>query len=143
MKQVNLTLTVLFWTLIAVTLAAVAAFETDLLEFGYLADSDQQAEFLLTTMMELLTLALIPLALRLFKFKMVHDELMARPVEALRKWGTLRLLMLEVPMLTNTLLYYAYANTAFGYMAIIIAIALAFVYPSMNRCIAETTEETK
>ncbi|MBQ8712837.1 MAG: hypothetical protein IJ551_08505 [Prevotella sp.] len=59
----------------------------------------------------------------------------------MKKWGVLRLIMLEVPMLVNTLLYYAYANTAFGYMAIIIAITLPFVYPSMNRCMAETTEE--
>jgi hypothetical protein len=63
---------------------------------------------------------------------------------ALRKWGVLRLSMLEVPLLANTLFYYIYMNTTFGYMAIILLICLAFVYPSMNRCLAdvENTEET-
>jgi hypothetical protein len=34
-----------------------------------------------------------------------------------------------------------YANVAFGYMAIILVIVLPFVYPSMERCIAETSDE--
>ena len=141
MKQVSLKLTVLFWAFIILVLLTVVAFETGLLDFGYYAGSGEQAEFLLTTMMELLTLAMVPQALRLFKFQKVHAELVNQSVEAMKKWGVLRLIMLEVPMLVNTLLYYTYANTAFGYMAIIIAITLPFVYPSMNRCMAETTEE--
>jgi len=31
-------------------------------------------------------------------------------------------------------------NPAFGYMAIIQLLCLPFVYPSLNRCIAETEE---
>ena len=140
MKKVKNTLTVLLWTVIAVALIVVVLFETNVLMFGYYAGSGQQAEFLLTTMMELLTLAVIPLALKLFKFKRVHADLVSRKSEALRKWGLLRLLMLLVPLLVNTLLYYAYANVAFGYMAIILVIVLPFVYPSMQRCQSETEE---
>jgi len=141
MNKVKFTLTVLLWTFVALALAVVLLFESGTLEFGYYAGSSQEAEFLLTTMMELLTLAAIPLALRLFKFKMVRNELLQRQAAGLMKWGVLRLLMLLVPLLVNTLLYYMYANVAFGYMAIILVIVLPFVYPSMDRCIAETTDE--
>ena len=140
MKNVKNTLTVLLWTVLALALTVVVLFETDVLMFGYYAGSGEQAEFLLTTMMELLTLAVIPLALKLFKFPRVHADLVSRKAEALRKWGLLRLLMLLVPLLVNTLLYYAYANVAFGYMAIIQVIVLPFVYPSMERCQSETEE---
>lgn len=140
MKNVKNTLTVLLWTVLALALIVVVLFETDVLMFGYYAGSGKQAEFLLTTMMELLTLAVIPLALKLFKFPRVHADLVSRKAEALRKWGLLRLLMLLMPLLVNTLLYYAYANVAFGYMAIILVIVLPFVYPSMERCQSETEE---
>ena len=140
MKNVKNTLTVLLWMVLALALIVVVLFETDVLMFGYYAGSGQQAEFLLTTIMELLTLAVIPLALKLFKFKRVHADLVSRKAEALRKWGLLRLLLLLVPLLVNTLLYYAYANVAFGYMAIILVIVLPFVYPSMQRCQSETEE---
>ena len=140
MKKVKNTLTVLLWTVLALALIVVVLFETDVLMFGYYAGSGEQAEFLLTTMMELLTLAVIPLALKLFKFPRVHADLVSRKAEALRKWRLLRLLMLLVPLLVNTLLYYAYANVAFGYMAIILVIVLPFVYPSMERCQSETEE---
>ena len=140
MKKVKNTLTVLLWTVLALALIVVVLFETDVLMFGYYAGSGEQAEFLLTTMMELLTLAVIPLALKLFKFPRVHADLVSRKAEALRKWGLLRLLMLLVPLLVNTLLYYAYANVAFGYMAIILVIVLPFVYPSIERCQSETEE---
>jgi len=141
MKTTRNILCALFWTFLGLALLTVVLFETGCLEFGCFAGSGEQAEFLLTTMMELLTLAMIPLALKLFKFGKVHADLLSRKAVALKKWGILRLLMLVVPLLVNTLLYYMYANTAFGYMAIILVIVLAFVYPSMNRCIAETSEE--
>lgn len=140
MKQVKLTLTVLFWTFIVLSLITVVLFETNVLEFGYYASDNTQAEFLLTIMMEILTLAVIPVALKLFKFKKVHADLIARKAEALRKWGILRLLLLEVPMFVNTLLYYAYGKTTFGYMAIILLLTLPFVYPSNERCQSEVTE---
>ena len=140
MKNVKNTLTVLLWTVLALALIVVVLFETDVLMFGYYAGSGEQAEFLLTTMMELLTLAVIPLALKLFKFPRVHADLVSRKAEALRKWGLLRLLMMLVTLLVNTLLYYAYANVAFGYMAIILVIVLPFVYPSIERCQSETEE---
>ena len=53
----------------------------------------------------------------------------------------LNLQLLLLPLLVNTLLYYMYANVAFGYMAIILVIVLPFVYPSMERCMSEVEAE--
>jgi hypothetical protein len=57
------------------------------------------------------------------------------------KWGLLRLLILEVPMVVNTYLYYIYMNTTFGYMAIIGLLCLPFVFPTMSRCQAEVEDD--
>ena len=140
MKEVSVKLTILFWTFVALSILTVVLFETNVLEFGYYASDNTQAEFLLTIMMEILTLAAIPVALKLFKFKKVRADLVSRKSEALRKWGILRLLLLLVPMLVNTLLYYAYGKTTFGYMAIILLLTLPFVYPSKERCESEVSE---
>jgi hypothetical protein len=92
--------------------------------------------------MEILTLASIPLALRLFKFRKIHAELLEYKAPALQKWGIVRLTLLLSPMLINTILYYMYMNTAFGYLAIILVLCLPFVYPTMSRCLAETESES-
>ena len=68
-------------------------------------------------------------------------DLIAHEERAMMKWGTIRLLILQVPMLADTLLYYMYMNTTFGYLAIMLLLCLPFVFPSLNRCLAETSEE--
>ena len=123
-----------------VAMALIVLFETDTLLVGGLSD-EKQSEFLLVTLMELVTLGGVFLALRLFKFEAVHRDLVTREAPALLKWGMIRLALLLVPMLVNTLLYYIYMNTTFGYMAIIQFLCLPFVFPSAGRCLAETTEE--
>ena len=85
--------------------------------------------------MELLTLCIIPVSLRLFKFGAVSRRLVS--AESLLKYGMVRMLMLCLPMLANTLLYYLYMNVAFGYMAIIVFLCLAFVLPTKTRCESE------
>ena len=81
------------------------------------------------------TLCVIPVALRLFKFRDVARRL-ATP-QGLLRCGMLRLLMLCVPMLINAVLYYLYMSVAFGYMGIILFLCMAFVVPTKGRCEAE------
>ena len=88
--------------------------------------------------MELLTIAVIPAALYLFKIRKVKEALKAEPVAAMKKYGVMRLLMLGLPLVANTDLYYMSMNVAFGYMAIILLLVLPFVYPSKARCEEET-----
>lgn len=128
-----------FVATIVVALAFVALFETDVIVSGLLA-GDNQTEFLFTTMMELVTLGFAFLSLRLFKFKAIHTNLIERKETALMKWGVTRMILIQAPLWFNTLLYYLYMKPTFGYLAIILVLCLPFIYPSMSRCIAETTE---
>ena len=118
-------------------LMIVCIYETEVVVPGLLA-TDKQSEFLLTFLMELMTLGCAFLALRLFKFEKIHQELISDKAVALRKWGVIRLVLLLFPLWADTLLYYLYMNTTFGYLGIILVLCLPFVYPSESRCEAET-----
>ncbi len=131
-----------FTLLLVAMVGIIALYESGVLESGVLTDS-KQTEFLAMTGMELASLAGAFLGLRLFRFQKIHDALVTKKEPALLKWGMLRLLILEVPMVLNTYLYYMYMNTTFGYLAIILLLCLPFVFPTQSRCIAETTEEDK
>ena len=137
MKKTLRQLQTFMFSMIGITVVLVVLFETDVLPSGLMA-TEKQTEFLLTTLMELLTLASVYMALRLFKFDKVHQELVTRKADGLRRWGLIRLAILLLPMPLNTVLYYLFMNTTFGYMAIILAVCLPFVYPSEARCEAET-----
>lgn len=140
MKKVSQQLIAFYTAQIALALIFVVLFELDLLPTGIMAD-DKQTEFLLTATMEIVSLGAAFLGLRLFKFKVVSKNLIEQKEKAMWKWGMIRLLILEAPMVINTLLYYIFMNTTFGYLAIILLLCLPFVYPSLNRCLAETTAE--
>lgn len=137
MKETKKLLMTFFVSGIVLVLMIVCLYETEVVVPGLLA-TDKQSEFLLTFLMELMTLGGAFLALRLFKFEKIHQELITGKAVALRKWGMIRLLLLLLPLWADTLLYYIYMNPTFGYLGIILALCLPFVYPSMNRCEAET-----
>lgn len=142
MKQVKNTLTCLFWSALALAVVIAVVYETGMLESGALAGLSANGEFIVTTMMELLTLASVPLALKLFRFKKVHNDLMTRKADALRSWGLLRLGLLTVLLIANTLLYYIYAfEAAFGYLAVMVLLSMPFILPTMSRCQSEIEEE--
>ena len=140
MKAVSKQLLVFYTAHVLMALVIIVLFETDVLPTGVKAD-DKQSEFVLTALMEIVSLGAAFMGLRLFKFKAIHNDLVSRKETAMWKWGMARLIILEAPMVINTLLYYIYMNTAFGYMALIVLVCLPFVYPSMDRCLTETEEE--
>ena len=140
MKSISKRLVVIYISLVAIALAIIILYETDILEAGVM-EEQKQLEFILTALMELISLGAAFLGLRLFKFKTVHNDLVNRQEPAMWKWGVIRLLILEVPMVIDTLLYYIYMNTTFGYLAVMLLLCLPFVFPSVNRCLAETSEE--
>ena len=130
-KTINLLRTVLIVNVgLAVVLAAF--YELDMLPSGMLAGRAQD-EFLCTISMELLTIVPIPVGLRLFKTKDVERRLDEGEIKAFRKWGLVRILMITVPLVLNTLLYYNFMNTTFGYMALILLICLPFIYPATRK----------
>jgi len=68
--------------------------------------------FILTTAMELLSLACAYLGVRLYK----------------KNWK-LRMAIVGVPLLVNVLLYVIYRTTPFFYLAVVLAICIPFVWP--------------
>lgn len=140
MQQARKILFAQFLAAVFVCLFFVAAFESNLFFAGEYAVC-KSSEFVTLSVMELFTIVSIPLALRLFKFKSVSRALTTgnRRERQFIKWGSIRLTMLCLPMLANTLFYYFFMNMAFGYMTIIQFLCLFFVFPTVDRCINETT----
>lgn len=130
----------IFYLELVTALLIVVLYESDVLPAGCFTQHST-SEFVLLTVMELLTVILIPLALRLFKFKKIAADLSERKQAALVRWGTIRIEMLALPLLANTLLYYLYMSTTFGYMAIILLICMVFIYPSKDKCYFETRDQ--
>lgn len=129
-----------FFLMLAMTLLLVVIYECDWVEPSE-SSFDAQIVFGLQVAMELLTIIVIPVALKMFTVKAIRRKLLVGKGSALLAWGTARLNMLCVPMVVNTFLYYQTMSPAFGYMAIILVLCLFFIYPSIGRCYAETEEE--
>lgn len=123
---------------VAVALVMVVLFETETLLPGVLP-GEGNAAFLCLSAMEIITICMLPLALRLFKIKRVGADLAAGRERALALWGSVRMMMMCLPLVANVLMYYLFdLKPAFFYMAVICLIALVFVYPSKDRCLSET-----
>ena len=139
-KHVQCVLLAQFLIYILLALLIVLLFEADIILPGIIA-SDQTMQYVLLMLMELLTVACIPLALKLFSMKSVKKRLVAGGNSPLMLFGTLRLAMLGAPIVVNAMLYYLSLSAAFGYLAILGALCLAFVYPSESRCLNEIAPE--
>jgi hypothetical protein len=74
--------------------------------------NSETLQFLLTTFMELATLACAYLGLRLFK----------------QNWK-LRMALIVVPLVINGILYLIYETTPFFYLGVILLLCLPFVWP--------------
>lgn len=130
----------LFCALLGITLLMVITFENDWLPIGTWKKT-ASSDFAATTAMQLITIASIPTGMYLFQMKVIKRSLHASPERSLRKWGTLRIFLFGLPLVVNTLLYYMYMNVSFGYMAIICLLCFPFIYPSMARCLQETSQD--
>lgn len=128
-----------FLVMVGVSLLMVLLYETELLLPGTLPVGSSSV-FLLQVVMEVVSIAVIPVALKLFALGAVRRRLVAGKGTALLRWGTLRIHLLCLPMLVDTYMYYQTMWPGFGYMAIILLLCLFFVYPSLARCEQETSE---
>ena len=139
-KNILLAVYIFFLAFVGTIYVACEFFEMDL---AWLFDTSATRNYVIQMVLILITLCQIPLALRLFRFARIHRELICWPEEALLKWGLIRILLLGVPLVANTLFYYFYAfEPAYGYLAVILLLSMPFILPTMNRCKAETQEET-
>lgn len=124
----------------ALVLILVVLNETDIIECGSLA-CEETLNYTVLMVMELLTICLIPVSLKLFSIKSVKARLTDGSYTKRLFLSSLRIAMLGLPMLLNTVFYYAFMSVAFGYMSIICLICLAFVYPGKDRCANDFGEE--
>ena len=139
MKKVIRTLKYLFSLILLVALLLVLVFESELLLPGFIL-VESKVDFVIKYIMELMTIIIIPLSLRLFKFKSVERKLATKKQHALLRWGVLRIIMLGIPMIINTILYYGFLAVEFGYLSIILLISMIFIYPSKDKCYYETRD---
>ena len=110
-------------------------------DMGIFAEATRQQRFVCSTVMILLTISLLPLSLRLFKFKRISNDLQQRKAPALARWGTLRLSIMGALLVVNTFLYYAFElEASYGYLAVVTLLCMPFVIPTMNRCKVEVEE---
>ena len=108
------------------------------------ADATRGQKFVGSTVMILLTIGLLPLSLRLFKFQFVADRLVQRKASALACWGSVRLVIMGLLLVLNTFFYYAFGfESTYGYLAVVTLLCMPFVIPTMNRCMAEVTPPEK
>ena len=104
--------------------------------------ASEETRFALSSVFILLTLAVIPASLRLFKVGCIERDLYMNKEKALLKWGLLRMTMLGALLLANLLLYYLLGEEpTFGWLSVILLLVQPFIVPTMGRCEAETTEE--
>lgn len=136
MQKIRSTLKCLIWLSVVITLALVILFETGMLTPGSLAD-DAATLFMATAVMELLSLALVPLAIGMFRMPFVRRRIVSPNYKGYLRWSVFRIGILAFLMLLNVVCYYLFAGVAFGYLAIIAFLCLMVVYPTNERCGSE------
>ena len=139
MKKCARKLQAIVYSAIGLSLLMIILFETDNLAPGS-CGGNLTAEFYTLMAAELITICVVPLALWMFRAKMIKKSLVAGKENALLRWGLCRQLILAVPMLLNAFFYYAFMLPSFGYLGIILFLSMFFIYPSLERCMFEVSE---
>ena len=128
-----------FWTaltILAVTAVVVEYFLMDAAG-GLMADS-QQVEFIFHTLMVLLSLGACYLSLRLFKMGSIEAILRQQPLTEYKKWSLARIALLFFPAWINIVGYLLFLSPSYVYLAIILLLTFAFIYPTKGRYMSET-----
>lgn len=123
----------IFCSVISSMFILALLFETDVLAIGCMA-GDQQGEFLIVIFLQLLTLCLIPLALRLIRPNTTIKYIEVTQATAYyHRRATFRLVLLSLVFCLNTLFYYLLMIATLGYMALIVLVCLFFIIPTAGR----------
>lgn len=123
---------ILVW---ALPLVYALLHEAGVLSQGSLA-GDAQMEYIFQTIGILMTIVLIPFALRIFNLNLVKriQELpLQQALKSYRIWADVRLALLVVPALINLQFYYLTLNNTGLFCAAMSLIASLFCVPSESR----------
>ena len=116
-------------------LLLVVLYETGLYQEGMIA-GNAQMEYILQSVSILLTIGLIPFALRMFNMNLVKriKELpLQQALKSYQTWSLLRLALLLVPAIMALSFYYLTMNTTNLFCACMTLIATLFCVPSESR----------
>ena len=116
-------------------LLLVVLYETGLYQEGMIA-GNAQMEYILQSVSILLTIGLIPFALRMFNLNLVKriKELpLQQALKSYQTWSLLRLALLFVPAILALSFYYLTMNTTNLFCACMALIATLFCVPSESR----------
>lgn len=116
-------------------LLIVVLYETGLYQEGLLA-GNAQMEYILQSVSILLTIGLIPFALRMFNMnlvKRIKDLPLQQALKSYQIWSILRLALLFVPAILALSFYYLTMNTTNLFCACMALIATLFCVPSESR----------
>lgn len=121
-----------FWT---IPVWFIALYETGLFSKGVHA-GDAQMEYIYQTVGILLTIGLIPFALRIFNLnlvKRIREYPLQRALASYKLWSDVRLCLLAVPAILNLSFYYMTLNTTGLFCGAMAMLASFFCVPSEKR----------
>lgn len=140
MKQKQLILNLYFYLSIVIAAAVALLFETDCLPAGEWT-ARPMTEFVMTYVMEIAAIGFTWLSLRMFKLNRVQRFLKGDAEQGNRRYfmlALLRLSMLCLPMMLDTVFYYLFMKVTFAGLAGIHFLSLFFVMPTRARFESET-----
>ena len=123
---------ILVW---AMPLVYALLHEMDILSKGVFID-DARMEYIFQTIGILMTIGLIPFALRIFNLnlvKRIRELPLQQALKSYRIWADIRLALLLVPAIINLQFYYLTLNTTGLFCSAMALIASLFCIPSENR----------
>ena len=110
-------------------------YETGVFQKGVF-QGNAQMEYVFQSVSILLTIGLIPFALRMFNLnlvKRIKDLPLEQALKSYQKWSDVRLCLLFVPAILGVSFYYLTMNTTNLFCACMALIATLFCVPSENR----------
>ena len=116
-------------------LLLVVLYETGLYQEGMIA-GNAQMEYILQSVSILLTIGLIPFALRMFNLnlvKRIKERPLQQALKSYQTWSLLRLALLFVPAIMALSFYYLTMNTTNLFCACMALVATLFCVPSESR----------
>ena len=124
-------LRLLFWLPVGFSCAVAGLCETEAI--AICCGCGGAREFWTVTVAELATVIMLPSSAFLHKTGRAKKCIERRGKPATHFLAAARILMTGIPLVANTLLYYAFMNVSFGYMAIISLIFMAMAYPGKDK----------
>jgi len=134
-KKLTLTLKgeyIIFWS---IAVWFILFYESGICEKG-IQTGNVQLEYILQSVGILLTIGLIPFALRIFNLnlvKRIKEYPLERALASYKLWSEVRICLLAVPTILNFSFYYLTLNTTGLFCGAMAMLASLFCVPSENR----------